>query len=943
MAETEPVQVAVLGDASDFDNAMDGAIGRIFSFEGAVLAAGAALGFLASKVIADAIKAMADFETAFTGVEKVLTASSSELANVSEDLREMATQLPVTAEELAGVAEQGGKLGIEAENITKFTETIAKLGSVTDIATEEVAQGFRKILAQTDATVDDMERLGAIVNEISNRLPSDAEEIVDAVSRAGTSLTQLGLRSRDILGLIGPLAGVGSSARRVGTAFRRLGEQLLDPRILQELDEAFGQTPGTFKAMRKHSPTETIISLGKAMNQGGTAAESLTTILSTPASKALRLLGANAENVSESMGIANSQWEKATSLNEEMEVILDNVNARWDIYKSQVHDVAIEIGQFFRPAVLSIIGLLSGIAEDFRELNEASDGALGGLIALTGAIFGVAIALRAFTTIFKISLDSIPAMVGRLLILGARIALLVGSVITLAKAWQDNWFGIRDAVETVVGFVGPKISKVVDFVRGLIDSLGGIDDATGGALTQIGKLGALFASVVIVGEFLINTILGIVKPILRGLIPAAKRGGRGLLALLRPFKLLDKWGAVLLRRLIGVGNIFRVLRIAVTRFAGPIAVIATLAEVLWLAWRDNIDNFRTFVKKNLAQIQELFERHFGDVVDEFQKTFSLFERGIRDIARVVLPIAGKFLMDMKREFDRALSLISDLWDIWGDNIVSILKFVLDIIFGVVKGFIIAFGSVFEAFFAALRGDWDAAFNALLDGLKEILGGVISFFKKWIGGALGDGLDDFIQSFKDAAHRLWKWLIGGSFIPDLFNEVKDWITSTGKKLIKDAFNAVVDTIEDVLNNISLGGILGTLDSIISKAKSAINKVNRARSGGSGGGGSPGGTPPSRTDTSAENFFGAGSAEELGQFVGFQHGGFVTDTGLALVHKGETILPSAEGQVGPPRIGTSVKIGTVHVNANSRREGREAARGFVDSLDMELRSNGMMPRK
>lgn len=58
-----------------------------------------------------AIKAATDFETAFTGVRKTVTATDQELDLLRAGILRMSTELPATARQIAAVAESAGQLG----------------------------------------------------------------------------------------------------------------------------------------------------------------------------------------------------------------------------------------------------------------------------------------------------------------------------------------------------------------------------------------------------------------------------------------------------------------------------------------------------------------------------------------------------------------------------------------------------------------------------------------------------------------------------------------------------------------------------------------------------------------------------------------------------------------------------------------------------------------
>jgi len=68
---------------------------------------------------------------------------------------------------------------------------------------------------------------------------------------------------------------------------------------------------------------------------------------------------------------------------------------------------------------------------------------------------------------------------------------------------------------------------------------------------------------------------------------------------------------------------------------------------------------------------------------------------------------------------------------------------------------------------------------------------------------------------------------------------------------------------------------------------------------------------------------------GGIGGFATGGLIDTGGLAVLHSGERVIPAAQAAERGPAPG-GVSIQNLTVNASSRAEGRQAARGLKDEL-------------
>ena len=89
------------------------------------------------------------FESAFTGVTKTVDATSEELSKLRKGIRGMAKEMPESVEEISGVAEAAGQLGIKTKSVAGFTKTMVILVAISTISFSVVA-----ILFPSATTVD---------------------------------------------------------------------------------------------------------------------------------------------------------------------------------------------------------------------------------------------------------------------------------------------------------------------------------------------------------------------------------------------------------------------------------------------------------------------------------------------------------------------------------------------------------------------------------------------------------------------------------------------------------------------------------------------------------------------------------------------------------------------------------------------------------------------
>lgn len=121
---------AALGDMKTFADRGNALSVRINALGSALTTLGSRMTLGLSLPIAGAAtaaaKAAINYESAFAGVRKTVNATEAEFAALSDTILRMSTQVPVAATELATIMQNAGQLGVDKENLEKFTRTIQR-------------------------------------------------------------------------------------------------------------------------------------------------------------------------------------------------------------------------------------------------------------------------------------------------------------------------------------------------------------------------------------------------------------------------------------------------------------------------------------------------------------------------------------------------------------------------------------------------------------------------------------------------------------------------------------------------------------------------------------------------------------------------------------------------------------------------------------------------
>lgn len=199
-------------------------------------------------------KAAIDYQQSFSDVTKTVDGTAQELDVLSDSIRQMSTEIPTSAVDLAQLAATAGQLGIETPKIEGFTRTIADLGVATNLAGEEGASMLAKFANITKMSQDDFDRLGSSIVDLGNHFSTTENDIMQMAMRLAGAGTQIGMTQADILGLSTSLSSVGIEAEAGGSAFSKVmvNMQLAVEKGMGSFDELIdlgNQTGVSFETM----------------------------------------------------------------------------------------------------------------------------------------------------------------------------------------------------------------------------------------------------------------------------------------------------------------------------------------------------------------------------------------------------------------------------------------------------------------------------------------------------------------------------------------------------------------------------------------------------------------------------------------------------------------------------------------------------------------------
>lgn len=352
-----------------------------------------------------AAKAAIEWESAWTGVAKVVDGTPEQMAALEEELRGLATTLPQTHAEIAGVAAAAGQLGIAREDISEFTQVMVAMGVSTDLASEDAAMAMARLMNIMQTAPDQVSNLGSAIVGLGNAGASTEAEIVEMALRIAGAGHTVGMTEAEVLGFSSALASVGieaeSGGSSISTAMIKISEAVNDGgESLETFAQVAGVTAEAFAEQFRSDPAQAIDmfvqGLGRIQSSGGDVFATLETLgLSEIRLRdaLLRLAGAG-DLLTESLAGGNEAWDENSALMEEASRRYGTTEAQIQIARNQLTDMGITLGEHLLPAINSFLNSGQGMFAWFSDLSEGAQSGivvLGTIATVIGVVGGAAL------------------------------------------------------------------------------------------------------------------------------------------------------------------------------------------------------------------------------------------------------------------------------------------------------------------------------------------------------------------------------------------------------------------------------------------------------------------------------------------------------------------------------------------------------------------------
>lgn len=662
-----------------------------------------------------------------------------EVQATSGQLKELQAQAKMANSKLMELSEATGEIGDACtgvgKNMTKVSVAVTGIGAAAVKTTADYESAMSKVQAISGATEDDMVQLKDKAREMGAQTKFSATEAGEAM----TYMAMAGWKTNDMLDGI---AGIMDLAAASGEDLATTSD------IVTDALTAFGLSADD----TQHFVDVLAKASSSANTDVGMMGETFKYV--APVAGALKY---SVDDVAVGIGLMANSGIKASQAGTSLRSILSRMTKPTDEVAAAMDELGLSLTnsdgnmKSFNEIMLDMRTGFSGLTEDQKATYAAM---LGGQEAMSGLLAIV----NASDTDFNNLTEA--------------VANCDGTASQMADTMQDNLTGqltvLKSQIQELAISIGesimPKLMQIVTKIQELMNWLNGLSDSQKNMVVTIAMIVAAIGPLLIVVGNLFNAVSNISK------------GVQGLSLLFSGLGATSAAGATGITGLSGV----------LTVLTGPVGlVVAAIAAVIAIiiGLYTQCEDFRNFINSFISDIVTYVTDIISNIMSCIQGFIEWAQPYIEVFIEGVKGSIGVWIEYIKMMIELALTSIEAIIEASLSIISNVIESVLSAIQGVIDGIMTTIQGIIDVVMGIITGDWDRAWN----GLVEILAGIVEA----VGSVIGNLVSLLYNTFSDLIDIAVEW--GKDFICGLIDGIKSMISG-----VVNAVTGIADKIKSILH-------------------------------------------------------------------------------------------------------------------------------------------------
>lgn len=393
------------------------------------------LGIAAAALPTAAIAAATSYEKSFAQVLRVTGETSASANELRHDLKQLATEIPMSFAELANIAQIGGQMDVPTDQLAAFTDTVAKFVATADGATiDSSTQAFGRLNnlfnTNVDGTLADPEffqRIGAAISYTADNAVTSEAKIVSMLEKLAPVGAQAGLAAQEVVAFGSALSSVGLQPEISSGFFTRFFGQInkdvaAGGKELAAYNKVLGTTSDEFRQLYMDDPSSVLQQVvGALSDMDKISRTSVLGELGIKATRDQRVIAGLAENyhvLEKAIEDTNYAYAKGTYLDTSSAGIFGTLAANVEKLANSFMNLGDTVGSGILDVFSDLVGRIQWMVDGLNELANVNPVVKTVLTTLMGlsSVLGVFFALRsaqAFLTAGLVTLNHVTKQAGQ--------------------------------------------------------------------------------------------------------------------------------------------------------------------------------------------------------------------------------------------------------------------------------------------------------------------------------------------------------------------------------------------------------------------------------------------------------------------------------------------------------------------------------------------------
>jgi hypothetical protein len=178
--------------------------------------------------IGASVMAAVRFESAMADVRKVVDGleTPAALQQISSEILELSSQMPIAAEGFAAIYAAAGASGIAKEELRDFAVLVAQVATAFEMTAEEAGRSLARLRVSLGLSNEEVAALADMMNYLENSTGASASQLVEFMTRAGAMGQMAGLTAGQTAAFGAAMTQAGFETEVAATSFNNMVKAL---------------------------------------------------------------------------------------------------------------------------------------------------------------------------------------------------------------------------------------------------------------------------------------------------------------------------------------------------------------------------------------------------------------------------------------------------------------------------------------------------------------------------------------------------------------------------------------------------------------------------------------------------------------------------------------------------------------------------------------------